>query len=72
MTNWNKIFSTGNMAQDVMRNFAEGKMSCETVQRCFRNVYPEASSELRAVIRSQGTKRTRELARKALRRRGLV
>ena len=72
MTQWDKIFSTGTMAGDIMTEFAEGKLSCENVQRCFRNIYPEASREVRSLIREKGTHEARKLTRKALRRRGLM
>ena len=72
MVKWNEVFSTGRMGVNAVRNFVEGKLNCEQVQVMFRNRYPEASSELRRVIRNRGTKDARTLDKKALRRRNLV
>lgn len=72
MTNWNKIFSTGTLARDIIEEFAEGKLSGEKTQQCFRNTYSDASGELRKLIREHGTLKARKIARKALKRRNLI
>ena len=72
MVNWNAVLGTGKVGVNAVRNFVEGKLNCEQVQVCFRNRYPEASGELRRVIRERGTHAARTLAKKALRRRNLI
>ncbi len=70
MTNWNVVFETGEF--NALTEFANGQLSCENVQKVFRNQYPEASAELRNLIRTKGTAYARRLTRKALKRRVLV
>ena len=72
MVKWNTIVGTGKTGVSALREFAVGNLNCEDVQVAFRNKYPEASSELRRVIRTRGTMESRRLARKALRRRNLM
>jgi hypothetical protein len=72
MVRWEKILETGRVGVDGLKMFSEGVLNIEDVQLLFRNRYPEASGELRRVIRERGAKTARTLARKALRRRNLV
>lgn len=71
MTKWDKVFSVPNSGF-ILQDFVDGRLNIEEVQQQFRNVYPEASAEVRRVIRMRGAKESRRLARKALRRRGLL
>lgn len=71
-TNWNVVFETGNVGVSAMQKFVDGELSCETVQKVFRNKYPEASATVRNLIRTNGTQKARVMARHALRRRNLA
>jgi len=71
MTQWNKVLSN-QVGQDAIRMFAKGDLSCENVQKVFRNNDKEASGEVRSLIRTKGTADARKIARKALQRRGLL
>lgn len=70
MTQWNKVLSKP-VGQNAIRMFAEGNLSCENVQKVFRNNDKEASGQVRSLIREKGTAEARKIARKALRRRGI-
>ena len=72
MTKWDNVLETGSVGVDALRNFAEGKLSCEGVQVVFRKRYPEASATVRNLIRDRGTHEARKLAKTALKRRGLL
>lgn len=58
---------------NAVKQFATGDFNCEDVQKVFRaGKDREASGQVRNLIRTKGTKSARTIARKALRRRGLV
>jgi len=72
MINWGNILDDP-IGCDAIEMFAEGQLNCEEVQQVFRaGKNRKASGQVRNLIRTRGTKEARQIARKALKRRGLV
>jgi hypothetical protein len=70
MINWNQIFSE--MGNDAIRDFAEGRLSGRALyEEGFWTASRETRGYLRSLLRSHGVTEARQLARKALRRRGV-
>jgi hypothetical protein len=72
MTNWKKILDH-QIGQTAIQKFANGEISCESVQKVFRaGTDREASGDVRRLIRTKGTSYARQIAKKALKRRNLI
>ena len=72
MINWTNVLSR-KVGQHAVKKFVLGEYNCEDVQKVFRaGADREASGAVRRLIRERGTAEARQIARKALRRRGLV
>lgn len=72
MVNWGNILDQP-VGRDAIRMFANGDISCETVQKIFRaGKDRELSGQVRNLIRTKGTHAARQVARKALKRRNLL
>jgi hypothetical protein len=65
MVNWTSLI---NKNKNVVLNFAQGNVSSTDFQRSFSG----NPNPARSVVRNHGTQYARRLARKALRRRGLL
>lgn len=68
MINWNEILAD-NTSRNVVRRFAVGHFSGKATSRRLTN---GAKTEFNKVVRCRGVDYTRELARKALRRRNVL
>jgi hypothetical protein len=72
MVKWNRIFSN-EVGVAAVKEFAQQNMSIEDVQRHFRIGKDRvASGQIRKLIRTHGASLSRRIARKSLRRRGLM
>ena len=72
MVNWTKVLDR-KTGQEAIKKFAMGEYNCEKVQQVFRAGQDrEASGDVRRLIRTRGTQLARRIAKKALKRRGLV
>lgn len=65
--NWEEILR---VAGQTLTQFATGNASGNALQNVVKNT--DASGEVRNLLRSRGVTETRRIARKALRRRGLL
>ncbi len=72
MVNWTNILDKP-VGRSAIQKFALGDLNCEEVQQVFRaGKNREASGQVRGLIRDKGTQTARRIARKALKRRGLL
>lgn len=67
-TNWDLL--TEERSLPLIHRFAIGDISARAVTKAFTNT--DMAGEFRGLLRSGGVDRARELARKALRRRGVL
>lgn len=72
MVNWTNVLSN-KVGTHAVKKFALGEYNCEDVQKVFRaGTDRKVSGQIRRLIRERGTAEARQIAKKALRRRGLV
>ncbi len=68
MTKWNVILETA-WDKEAMKQFAQGNLSGRQLYNEF--VYTPVGGEVRNLLRDNGVRRARQLAKKAVNRRGL-
>ena len=69
-TNWSAIINEGTSYREVLTDFATGKATKNYTLSYLAQ--GELSTDLRNLVRRVGTQKARTLARKALKRRGLL